>query len=148
MKRCFKCGVEKPVEFFYRHPQMADGHLGKCKDCTKHDVAQNYQARRQQYAEYERNRFQRPERKEKAVGYHRNAALRNPEKAFARHAISNAIRDGRLHRKPCEVCGNAKSEGHHPDYSKPLSVMWLCRKHHLEQHGKQAYEFAQQAQHK
>lgn len=146
MKRCFKCGVEKPVDLFYRHPQMGDGRLGKCKDCTKRDVSENYHARRQQYAEYERNRYQRPERKKKSAEYLRNSNLRNPEKAVARAAISNAIRDGRLQRKPCEVCGDVKSEGHHPDYFKPLDVMWLCRKHHLEQHGKQAYEFDNQAQ--
>lgn len=144
MKRCFKCGVEKPVDSFYRHPMMADGHLGKCKECTKQDVSANYQARRQQYAEYERGRYQRPDRRQKTVEYHRNSVLRNPEKATARNAISNAIRDGKLQKKPCEVCGNANSEGHHPDYSKPLEVMWLCRTHHLEQHGKKSYVFANQ----
>ena len=134
------------MDLFYRHPMMGDGHLGKCKECTKQDVAANYQARRQQYAEYERERYQRPERRRKTVEYHRKGVLRNPEKATARNAISNAIRDGRLQRKPCEVCGAAKSEGHHPDYSKPLEVMWLCRTHHLEQHGKKSYVFADQAQ--
>ena len=146
MKRCFKCGVEKPVDSFYRHPMMGDGHLGKCKECTKQDVSANYHARRQHYAEYERERYQRPERRRKTVEYHRKGVLRNPEKATARNAISNAIREGRLQRKPCEVCGAAKSEGHHPDYSKPLEVMWLCRTHHLEQHGKKSYVFADQAQ--
>jgi hypothetical protein len=146
MKRCFKCGAEKPVDLFYRHSRMADGHLNKCKECTKQDVGQNYQAHRQQYAEYERNRYQRLKRKKKSAEYLRNGNLRNPEKAFARTAIGNAIRDGKLQRKPCEVCGNAKSEGHHPDYAKPLDVMWLCRTHHLEQHGKKSYVFADQAQ--
>lgn len=39
MKKCFKCGIEKPLDAFYVHPQMGDGHLGKCKDCTKKDTA-------------------------------------------------------------------------------------------------------------
>lgn len=37
MKTCFKCGVKKQIDQFYKHPQMADGHLGKCKNCTKAD---------------------------------------------------------------------------------------------------------------
>lgn len=38
-KPCFKCTVEKPIEQFYKHAKMGDGHLGKCKECTRADVA-------------------------------------------------------------------------------------------------------------
>ena len=60
---------------------------------------------------------------------------KNPEKHRAHLAMRNAIRSGILVRKPCEVCGSNKTEGHHDDYSSPLSVRWLCKKHHLEAHG-------------
>ena len=51
-------------------------------------------------------------------------------------AVKTAIRNGTLKRKPCEVCGNAKSQAHHCSYLPEfwLTVMWLCRQHHAEWH--------------
>ena len=47
-----------------------------------------------------------------------------------------AIRKGLIIKKPCNVCGHIKSEAHHADYYKPLEIIWLCKKHHLEIHNK------------
>jgi len=140
-KVCFKCGRLMAMEDFYKHKQMADGRLNKCKECTKKDVHENYKEKREYYAKYERMRFQNPLRKEKVFVYMQRRRANNPEKYKSRCSVRNAIRDGRLKKKPCEVCGCVDVEAHHPDYSKPLDVVWLCRKHHLEEHGKQAYVF-------
>jgi hypothetical protein len=47
-----------------------------------------------------------------------------------------ALRQGRLVKGTCEVCGSAKVDGHHRDLDKPLEVVWLCRKHHRLEHMK------------
>lgn len=50
--------------------------------------------------------------------------------------VAAALKSGRLIRMPCVECGAVNSQAHHPDYAKPLEVVWLCHKHHLERHGK------------
>jgi hypothetical protein len=147
MKTCFKCNEEKPVGEFYRHPQMKDGRLGKCKECTKRDVQKNYRDNIDHYKEYERGRAKLPHRKQASAEYQKTEAGReamrrsrakwlrnNPIKRAAHTITGNAIRDGKLIRQPCEVCGEEKVDAHHDDYNYPMSVRWLCRKHHAEHH--------------
>ena len=114
---------------------MADGHLGKCKKCAKKDVRENRAARREQYSKYERVRNLRPARRARKRKAERVHKERHPQRAKARQAVSNALRDRRLSRDPCEVCGIAKVQAHHDDYDKPLDVRWLCFQHHRELHG-------------
>lgn len=40
-KNCFKCGANKPLSDFYKHPKAKDGHLNKCKECTCMDSKLN-----------------------------------------------------------------------------------------------------------
>jgi ribosomal protein S27AE len=138
-KKCFKCGTVKLLSEFYKHPQMGDGHLNKCKECTKVDVSINYSENREYYMEYERERAQRKERKKAAIRYQRKRRKKYPEKYIAYCAVNNAVRDGRLKKEKCEKCGDVDTQAHHDDYSKPLDVRWLCRKCHLDEHGKEAY---------
>ena len=133
MKTCFKCHSLLPLSEFYAHPMMGDGHLGKCKECTKTDVRENSHKRRGQYSGYEQMRFKRPERKRQILESAKRRRKLHPEKTRAYNMVARAIRKGDLVVQPCDAPGcTAKTQGHHDDYSKPLEVRWLCFKHHRE----------------
>ncbi len=124
---------------------MKDGHLNKRKECARKD-SQFRTERLSKDAvwverELERQRLKQRQRNKVAViplekkrEYLRRHENKYPEKAAARGAVEKAIRGGKLHRKPCQVCGSANSEAHHEDYSMPLDVIWYCPKHHAERH--------------
>jgi hypothetical protein len=135
MKVCFKCGETLPLSAFYAHKQMADGHLNKCKECTKADVANNYRKAPAVHLAASRRRHERYKAAGLCARWQQNQRTAHPDRYLARTATANAIRDGRLTRMPCEVCGCLKSQAHHEDYTKPLEVRWLCFVHHRQAHG-------------
>ncbi len=127
MKICFKCSIEKPLSEFYKHSEMADGHLGKCKECAKVDVTVNRRKRIYQYAEYEKKRCKRPARKVQILDSQRKRRKLHPEKKRAHGIVRRALASGKLVKQPCEICKAMDDiQAHHDDYSKPLDVHWAC----------------------
>lgn len=143
-KTCFKCQEVKPLDDFYKHSRMADGHLNKCKECTKLDVNNQRAVNLDYYQQYDRQRFQSdPCRRAYQLEQMRAWAQqhqqnireikrawinRNPHKRYAQLALSKAVRNSKI-IKPyacqiCETTGNL--QGHHHDYTKPLDVLWVC----------------------
>lgn len=152
-KKCFKCGIIKPLKGYYKHKQMGDGHLNKCKECTKKDSNKHRADNLEKIRAYDRARGQTEKRRQRNRDYvnymkthepERWSKMRyeackkqrrkSPEKYKAKQMISNLKRSGKVIQKACEICGNTKTEAHHPDYSKPLEVIWLCDFHHKEEH--------------
>lgn len=140
MKTCFKCQEEKPLSEFYRHPQMGDGHLGKCKECCKAYASHSY---REKVGDAE---FVEKERRRGREKYHRlygagpnwtSPEATHSQKMAARNALIRAVAKGTV-RKPkrCEDCGDTKRRlhGHHEDYYQPLAVAWLCPTCHRRRH--------------
>lgn len=122
-RTCLLCGSIKPIEQFYKHKPSRGGRKTKCASCCR-DYSNKYRAENlEHYRAYDRAR-----------GY-RGDELQT--------VARNAVR--KLERQPCQVCGAQKSEAHHPDYSKPLEVIWFCHKHHSEAHRK--YQDAERAIH-
>lgn len=122
-KVCFKCNKEKPLSQFYVHKEMKDGHLNKCKDCTKLDTI-TY-------------------RKTNPFGYFQTRLKthsKNPTKYNARKVVEAAILAGVMIKPDvCDKCGTVnehhgkcKLHAHHKDHNFPLSVVYLCPKCHAE----------------
>ncbi len=141
-KRCRRCNVWKPHRYFCKKSAARDGLQSFCKECHK------LKERRRRAADPARHResvrlygLRHPERiRASKTAY----AAKSPEKISARGAVRDALLRGDLNRGPCEVCGDVKTEGHHDDYSQPLTVRWLCKKHHALHHRKECEEISQE----
>lgn len=142
MKACRKCGNPRRLTSFYKHPGMPGGRVNICKFCAR---AAAKLRRNDDVRAKDRERGKTPERRRRVAIYQathpettnrvkRQWRQRNPEKVAAHAAVRRAIQVGTLIKKPCRVCGEAKSNAHHADYSKPLNVDWLCSAHHAAEH--------------
>ena len=132
LKRCFKCGTDKPRTEFYRHPQMGDGLLGKCKDCAKYDALVD-RTTKPRVREYDRGRASLPHRVANATRVTREWRQKHPGRSAAQQALGRAVRAGEIVKPSrCQLCGLQKTriEGHHVDYSHPLAVLWVCKPCH------------------
>lgn len=138
--KCRICNQDKGAGDFYASSKT------KCKECYKAAVRQNRLEKLVHYRSYDQQRASNPERAAARLAYqqtmegrlaHARAAQKwTVSNAIRRHAqnkVAAAIKAARLTPEPCFVCGG-KAHAHHPDYSRPLSVTWLCPEHHKAAH--------------
>ena len=137
-KTCFKCLKTKQTTEFYKLATMKDGFMGKCKTCTKEDVAANRLVNLERIREYDRERAKHPERLANAVAQTKRWRAEDKRRAKAHSMVARAIRDGRIEKTPCCVCGSDKSMAHHESYDNPLDVTWYCQPHHKDRHKQMA----------
>ena len=133
-KACSCCGIEKQMDAFQVRAASKDGRTASCRECLKARDKARYPKERTHRAELHRSYM----RTDAGKAAHRRATQRwkvlHPEQRQANVLVSNALRDGRLTRQPCHCCGALEVDGHHPDYSRPLDVIWLCPPHHRQLH--------------
>lgn len=146
-KTCTKCGVVKTTNDFAKYYRSKDGLQNECKECKANRYRLNRDAIRLQqksnwvkYSEKnstalkEKNRKRRIGTKEKDAAYREMYKTEFAPKIAAKNAIWSNLLTGKIVRKPCEECGNEITDAHHDDYSEPLNVRWLCRRHHAKWH--------------
>ena len=151
MKRCPTCAETKPLDAFGKKARTLDGRCCQCRACVAaYDRRRKADpVARERMRESSRVWRRRPEvrarlAQEKRAVYTAKAetikaAARaqratHPEKHRAHNAVKDALERGDIVRRPCIVCGDLKAEAHHPDYARPLDVIWYCRPHHRQHH--------------
>lgn len=142
-KICFKCNIDKPLSEYYKHPQMADGHLNKCKSCTKKDSNDNFNLKlqtdptfhekekirgRKKYhrLEYKGKYKPSPENKRQTILKYKN---KYPEKQLAKNATQRIKVENGL-------------EKHHWSYNQEhwLDFIPLSISHHNKVHRYTIYD--------
>jgi hypothetical protein len=118
MAKCSSCKQEKDSSFFHRDIRKKSNCSSYCKQCKKIKDAT-----------YERNFVYSQMLKNRKDDWRK----KYPERKNAQAKVSRAIKKGTLIKQLCFMCGD-KAEAHHPDYSRPLDVVWLCPSHHRQAH--------------
>ncbi len=124
---CLTCRKRVAVrKFRATHPERWAEIQRKSQDKNRENIRQ-----------YARDRWHNdPTIREKAA--ERRASERH--KAIARTNLWKAVKRGEIVKGPCEIGEDClgQIEGHHDDYSKPLEVRWLCKRHHQQHHKRSA----------
>lgn len=140
--QCKSCERELIASAFYVSCKS------RCKECVKASVRANRAEKIEYYRSYDRLRYREQDHRKEAA---RNSAkseagvrsrqryaerIKDTPVRRARIAVGNAIRDGKMARgAECFFCGgSARLQAHHPDYSRPLDVFWLCASCHGKLH--------------
>ena len=139
-KVCFKCNIEKPLDEFYKHSQMRDGHVNKCKLCNLNDVNDNRLKNIDKIREYDRQRAKNPERSKKAAEISKRWRNADKRRSQCHNAVTKAIRKGILIVENCCRCGAEKTYAHHESYDRPLDVQWYCQQCHKQRHKEMVLE--------
>lgn len=151
MKICSKCHHEKQIEEFPKRKLSKDGHNSECYECVRKRFnewvaankekvraywAKSYKKNPEKFIERSRKYLHTPIGRVNSLKRAKTWQAKNPDKKRVQDAFQTAVQLGKITPWPkCAVpeC-EGKPEGHHPDYSKPFDVVWLCRKHHIQAH--------------
>ncbi len=115
-KKCRICKQHKTQDDFWKDKSRKTGVCSICKGCYR---TSGYGDKKREYLKkYMREYVKNP---------------KNQQKLLARKITKKAINDGVIAVLGCKICGE-KAEAHHPNYSNPYEIVWLCDLHHRAVH--------------
>jgi len=133
-KYCSECAEKQRKEYRTKYNKSEEGkkvYQKAQRKWRKENIALVREITRKSQAKYRKT-----EKGLKYKAYHRALyRKRYPLKYNIPYLVHMAVKKGIITKDPCKVCKTTKDvQAHHYDYSKPLDVIWLCRKHHNELH--------------
>jgi hypothetical protein len=118
---CSACGSAKDSTEFYAHNR-------RCKPCARSAAIARRLANLEAVRDYDRKRALLPHRIASTTRVTREWRRRNKDKMAAHNKANRAPMQSPVR---CQGCAQERRlEKHHPDYSKPLLVVWLCKPCH------------------
>jgi len=134
---CTKCGRRKPLTDFPPHKHCRGGRNTQCREC----INAYHREYNRRHPERARAKYRRFYHRHKDRIAKREQQLDRRAKNDIRQLVRLAVKTGVL-TKPdrCEHCGTTppphRLHAHHPDYAKPLDVVWLCSYCHGKEHAR------------
>lgn len=110
LRKCYKCYKIQSINEFPKSSDKTSGYAHICKECKK-----------EYYKEW----------------YKINGRKRNKKSQDASNYLYREIQKNNI-KKPnkCKICGKSdcRISGHHPNYGRPLKVIWVCPSCHKKIH--------------
>lgn len=128
-KKCIICNLEKVVSEYYKHKQMGDGHLNKCKECCKSQSNVRYKKLYQSDEFVEKER-QRQRDKYKRLDYYHKHAKNKQNKPW----INTSIYKG-LHKKlNCEKGYELHHWNYNDEYLEDVIILDISSHRRIHRH--------------
>ena len=138
-KYCPGCDKSKLRSEFNKNKSRYDSLQAYCRICTMKIAIERRRNKTDEVRRCGRNHIKRwrKRNRKRSREIDKRARKKHPERQVARLALFKAIAKGKITRPEfCSRCDNKKPQGHHPDYDKPLEVIWLCIDCHYKEHRK------------
>jgi len=122
-KTCSRCNQRKKANTvnFKPQKQLKSRLTAICRACKQ--IEDRIYSRKYRLLHPEWKKENNAKNKELVSECVRAWRKNNPEKYKTMLIYKKALRNKKIIKQPCVICGEEKVDGHHCDYSKPLDVI-------------------------
>lgn len=138
-KICRVCKIDKPMNQYRMYRNFLNYPAYRRHTCNK---CLYERMRKYRLANHEKTKLVATKLRKRTNNIAiKKSKAKYPGKDKARKLLHKAVKSGELKRLPCQYCDEITTDAHHPDYRRPLYVVWVCRKHHFILHERYGTKF-------